>query len=84
MASTYRAVVDGDHIRWIDPPPPTEGEVEVRVTVVESETNRAARRKAVRDALEGLAARGGITGIEDPSAWQREVRSDRVLPGRER
>ena len=83
MASTYRAVVDGDHIRWIDPPPQAKGEVEVRGTVVDRERGKTSRRELVREALEQLAARGGIVGIEDPASWQRETRSDRVLPGRE-
>lgn len=33
-------------------------------------------------AMKRLAARGGL-GIEDPVAWQREIREDRPLPGRE-
>jgi hypothetical protein len=83
MASSYRAVIDGDHVRWIDSPPAGSGAVEVRITVVGTDHDRAERRKAARAALEGLAAQDGITGIEDPAAWQREARSDRVLPGRE-
>lgn len=34
-------------------------------------------------AMKRLAARGGIKGIPDPVAWQRESREDRPLPGRE-
>ncbi len=34
-------------------------------------------------ALKRIAARGGIAGITDPAAWQREQRADRPLPGRE-
>lgn len=26
---------------------------------------------------------GGLTSIKDPSAWQREIRKDRKLPGRD-
>lgn len=29
------------------------------------------------------AAPGGLAGIKDPVAWQREVRKDRPLPGRD-
>ena len=40
-----------------------------------------AKRKA---ALESLRAAGGLRDfISDPSAWQREIRQDRPLPGRE-
>jgi hypothetical protein len=35
------------------------------------------------EALERLAALGGIKSIPDPVAWQREIRKDRPLPGRE-
>jgi hypothetical protein len=34
-------------------------------------------------ALEGLAASGGPSGIEDPVEWQRDLRTDRALPGRD-
>ena len=33
-------------------------------------------------ALREIAKRGG-TGIKDPVAWQREIRKDRPLPGRD-
>jgi hypothetical protein len=33
------------------------------------------------DILQEIADRGGL-GISDPVAWQREVRKDRELPGR--
>ena len=40
-----------------------------------------ARRKA---AYAGLRAAGGLTDvIPDPAAWQREIRADRPLPGRD-
>lgn len=33
---------------------------------------------------EQIAAKGGITSINDPSEWQREIRGwDRILDGRE-
>jgi len=40
-----------------------------------------ARRKA---ALEDLRAMGGLReAIPDPAVWQREIRQDRPLPGRD-
>ena len=33
--------------------------------------------------LEKLAGRGGPEGISDPAGWEREVRQDRPLPGRD-
>jgi len=35
------------------------------------------------DALARIAARDGLAGIDDPVAWQRELRGDRPLPGRD-
>ncbi len=34
-------------------------------------------------ALNRIAGRGGIAGIDDATTWQRELRSDRILPGRD-
>jgi hypothetical protein len=34
-------------------------------------------------ALNDIVARGGIKSIPDPSAWQREIRRDKPLHGRE-
>lgn len=34
-------------------------------------------------ALNDIEARGGIKSIPDPSAWQREIRKDKPLRGRE-
>lgn len=30
-----------------------------------------------------MAKKGGIKSIPDPAAWQREIRKDRILPGRD-
>ena len=35
------------------------------------------------DALSKLAESGAFSKIEDPSAWQRDIRRDRPLPGRD-
>jgi len=37
---------------------------------------------SIREAFEKLVDLGGL-GIENPSAWQREIRQDRPLPGRD-
>jgi hypothetical protein len=42
-----------------------------------------AARLEAQGALERMAARGGISDISDPAGWQREIRNDRPLPGRE-
>jgi hypothetical protein len=86
MPHTCRAILNGDHITWIDSPPALEGPMPVEITLyrAESEAECRARRQPAVDALRELAQAGGaFASIEDPSAWQREVRRDRPLPGRE-
>lgn len=41
------------------------------------------RHRLRMKALEDLAALGGIKSIPDPVAWQREMRKDRPLGGRD-
>lgn len=85
MLPTYQAVIDGDRIKWQDDAPPSTGPVRVHVTLLEpvSPTDAADRRRAMIAALEALAARNPFKDIDDPVAWQREIRQDRPLPGRE-
>lgn len=87
MSKTYRAVLRGDHVDWIDPPPRRQGDTQVQITLLqpelEPEEDRRARRQSAVAALEELAAAGGIASISDPAAWEREIRQDRPLPGRE-
>ncbi|MDB6137977.1 MAG: hypothetical protein JWO94_1049 [Verrucomicrobiaceae bacterium] len=75
-------------------PPPRAARLEHLLTglldLVESEnTNTVADeqnvllRQNALAALNRIAARGGIAGIEDPAIWQQEQRADRPLPGRE-
>ncbi len=40
-------------------------------------------RKAIQQAIRNLQAIGAFKDIKDPVAWQREIRKDRPLPGRE-
>jgi hypothetical protein len=41
------------------------------------------RRGKIESALKILRDRGTFASIADPVAWQREIRQDRPLPGRE-
>ena len=41
------------------------------------------RRRRVAAALDALRQSGVFAGVSDPVAWQREIRQDRPLPGRE-
>lgn len=88
MPQTYDAILHGDRLEWSGGAPKTEHPVRVRVTVVdtildETQEERAARGKRMADALRDLAASNAFKDIADPVAWQREIRKDRPMPGRE-
>jgi hypothetical protein len=82
MSQSYRAILTGNRLDWIDPPPALQGPTLVEITILHPETEEERRQFAV-DALTELAEAGGIKSIPDPAAWQREIRRDRPLPGRE-
>lgn len=83
MLPTYPAILRGRSLDWGDDPPPIPpGDVPVHVTILAS-PGRAAGGPAMAAALEALAAAGGPSGFGDPTEWQREVRAERPLPGRD-
>lgn len=45
--------------------------------------NQTTERQALREALDAAVRSNAFADIKDPVAWQREVRKDRPLPGRE-
>ena len=89
----YKAVIrhdpveHHDYIEWISGKPRTNVPIQVEIITWEdkSELNQynanSDMDKAVAS-LHEIAKRGG-TGITDPVAWQREIRKDRPLPGRD-
>ncbi|MCE9526392.1 MAG: hypothetical protein K8R36_10095 [Planctomycetales bacterium] len=86
MATTYDAILRNNHLEWAATAPvvaPDES-LRVKVTVVGADValSEPERQAKIIQALEELAAQGGIQGIPDPAAWQRDVREDRELPGR--
>jgi hypothetical protein len=80
------AVVTRDHKLRLDIDVPRDvpvGDVELIVTIAPAAATRPARQRGI-DALRQVAARGDLARtIPDPSAWQRDVRDDRALPGRD-
>jgi len=78
---TYRAILQGSQITWLDTPPDLPTETEIYVTVAQP-TSKASRGQAMTAALEKLAQLNTFKGV-DPIAWQQETRQDRPLPGRE-
>lgn len=88
MLTTVKAVVQGERIEWqeaVENVLPQNERVEVLVTILNEQSDgvsadeKAKRRVA---ALERLAARGTLS-IPDPVEWQRRIREDRDLPGRQ-
>jgi hypothetical protein len=88
MSQTYRANLIGNRLEWVGAIPhdlSQERSVPVEVTILAlpggvSDTERGSRMVA---ALTRIAERGGVEGIQDPVAWERETRQDRPLPGRQ-
>lgn len=85
MPRTYKAVLHGDRVEWIDAPPARDIATPVQISLLESaqEIPDPERGQRMAEALEQLARSGAFAGIEDPVNWQREVRRDGGLPGRE-
>ena len=86
MQSIYKAILRGDRIEWEDDVPEqirSQTALTVFVTIpdqpVAADDTRGSR---MAEALERLAANGGVGSITDPSQWQRDERKDRDLPGR--
>ena len=82
MLQTYTGILSAGQIEWDVAPPEGEG---VRVTVtLESEAPKPHfRNEVLADILERLAASDIHKHFPDPLEWQREIRRDRPLPGRE-
>ena len=92
--NTVTAILEADPDGTLHVPLPAElrrGKVEIVATLKAADGGQTpihaiapdtvARRKA---ALLELRALGGLSDvIADPGAWQREMRQDRPLPGRE-
>lgn len=86
MLKTYTATVTENRIEWDDGDKPTITKpLKVMVTLLDPPTRSLPRSDGVAAAaiLAEIAARGGLTEFGDPLEWQREVRADRPLPGRE-
>ena len=81
---TYKAILQGKQVEWLDGKPEAPQELEVRVkTPIKRWKSEAERKAVLKDALTSLRKAGVFADIEDPVAWQREIRKDRPLPGRD-
>ena len=81
---TYKAVLHGKQVEWLDGKPESPQGLTVRVkTPIKRWKSEAERKAVLKDALTSLHKSGAFSDIEDPVAWQREIRKDRPLPGRD-
>ena len=71
-------------------PPEKQGEVLDFITFLQERAKsarsgyaEAERKKLLRKAFETLAELGTFADITDPVEWQKQIRKDRPLPGRE-
>jgi hypothetical protein len=87
--STITAILEPDPDGSLHLPIPAnmlQGKVKVIATLIpvpEGPEQDAERKVLAMASLRRIAARGGIKGIPDPTGWQREIRQDHALPGRE-
>ncbi len=87
MSQTFRALLQGNQLTWLEEVPTaltgeTAVPVQIRVNLQELAVTEENRQKKVLLALNKLAALHAFSDVEDPSAWQREIRKDRPLPTR--
>ncbi len=87
MLEKYRATIHGDKIEWEGAAPSglkNNNAITVEVTpVTEKRKVKKPDGKKAAEILRKIAAMGGVKSIKDPSKWQREIRKDRPLPGRD-
>lgn len=82
---TAQAEITPDHRLTLDVPVSADlpaGRIEVTVALAMPSQKLVSNHRDAVKFLEEIAARGGVD-IPDPVAWQREVREDRPLPGRD-
>lgn len=86
MLRTFEALLKGKLLEWTnDVPQQSDRPLKVYVTLLEEKSSISAdiRRKKIVEILEKLAASQTFAEVTDPVAWQREMRQDRPLPGRD-
>lgn len=85
MSHSYGAILRGDRLEWLESSPGEDGPLPVDVIVQEHAAPGAGRSDgaAMAAALEEFAASPVYGRREDPMLWQRMVREDRPLPGRD-
>jgi hypothetical protein len=86
MQRIFEAILKGNLLEWANEVP-TQGDrpVRVYVTLQEERSTLSAefRRQKIVEILGKIAASNVFAEISDPVEWQRDLRQDRPLPGRD-
>lgn len=83
MPQTYDGILEGNRVRWTDDAPNDDRPLRVRVTVLDESPDRTDQGEKMAAALTKLADTGAFSEFDDPRTWQKEIRRDRSLPGRD-
>ncbi|HVC94314.1 MAG TPA: hypothetical protein VND64_11520 [Pirellulales bacterium] len=90
MLETHKAILHGNQLEWTGSPPAkldATTPVPVHVTILEpipdQRPEAVSRGEQMADALRELAKIKPMAEVTDPAAWEREIRQDRALPGRD-
>ena len=89
MLPTYKAILRGYHVEWcgdVDHHIAVDHPVAVHITILDDPvvtTGVESQGKLMATALERLAEIHALADVADPAVWEREIRQDRVLPGRQ-
>ena len=86
MPQTFPALLTGDQLQWSPSRPavlPKDQPIWVNVTVSDDSPTNSPQGTRMSAALEQLARLAPFAEVNDPVGWQRELRSDRSLPGRD-
>ena len=88
MLSTYPAILRGQILEWLQEKPPQlnpNRAVTVHVTILEeaAKSNSSTEQgRRMAEALAQLAQLQSEVATVDPLLWERDVRHERTLPGR--
>lgn len=84
MLHTYKAILHGDQVQWLEKSPEKSQMIQVHITVLEEPASEPVRERGrvMAESLAELARRGTFTAVSNPVAWQRALRDERALPDR--
>ncbi|MGD1853903.1 MAG: hypothetical protein ACFB2W_06575 [Leptolyngbyaceae cyanobacterium] len=84
MLLTYRAILKGSQVIWLESPPHLSEETEVCITILSPNPQAVTpqQRQAMADSL-GRLANLNISSDLEPSQLQRDIRQDHSLPNRD-